>query len=312
MLKMFFSLMFVSIALLLTACGPACPGVLILTPTPSPVTSGASQSAEPSPGLISTTVSTQTENMLPADGQTSGIQDTLNNDDSDSNDADSADLEDINDYWSKDLISGWKITESVPPFHSGDLPGALPVLSAEDNQKFDPDKIDAYLVGHGAGQRYNIDKAEVKNGVLLLTLTDDIYDHNVNGDYQFLKNTFSLPDNTILNLPVFDGCVIHDGYMYADKDAWKSRQEYNSENDWEASSDDDVNCADLDFIDLSPLPVAPDAKIYLVASDDWFEVTPRQLIEYLESEPDLCDNLNYVDIEYNNGNITGIVEEYCP
>lgn len=225
-------------------------------------------------------------------------------------DDETLDPEEINSYWNKALTSGWKIADTDPRFSSSSLP-SLPVLSKEDRKKFNKDKLAVYLIG-AAQQRYIIDNAEIKNGTLYLTIEDDLYANNVNTVYQYLKNEFYLSDNEIRSLSDFEDCVIRDNYMYADEDAWKDRRQYASEEDWEDSSEDDVNYADLDYIDLDPLPVAPDAKIYLVAADDWFDISPQQLIAYLKSEPGLLDYLNYMDIAYNNGLITEIVEEYCP
>jgi hypothetical protein len=214
------------------------------------------------------------------------------------------------------------------------LPMSIPDISEEDMVHFDPEKAfdhllatysqaddmdnHYYLIDHD----YSIENTEVIDGVLYLTISDYRYSYDVNNVYKHLKETFGLSDEDILNLSIFSDCYIYDGYMYADKAAWEERREYDSIEEWKASSEGYVNIMDYDCVTLFRIPVADDALIMPLAEIDEeygilicsYLLSTQEFIEYL-SNADKSDYYFFhgnVYVKYENGYITALEEEFEP
>jgi len=124
----------------------------------------------------------------------------------------------------------WSISYADPDFTACVLPQSIPEISEDDMQAFNPDKTVDYLA-EGLEHQYYIQQAKLVDGTLYINVLDNLFTEDINYEYEYLKETFSLEDDIILDLPAFSGCVIHGGTMYASETAWQDRQQYESYED---------------------------------------------------------------------------------
>lgn len=149
------------------------------------------------------------------------------------------------------------------------IPGSLPDLSAADIKKFDPGKVYAYLAKDScitdSDYWYTLNSVQVTDGKLELSISVNISFTDINTAYQDLKIKHSLSDSAILRMPLFKGCVIQGGVLYASKDALKDRQQYKSYKDWQDDNGGFANCPDGVYTEAlaSPVPVADNTDIVL-------------------------------------------------
>lgn len=206
-------------------------------------------------------------------------------------------------------------------FSPGILPVALPALTENDKKVFDPDKILSYLAAGIKFEHnecwYTLDKAELKDKKLYLDITLNLVLMNVDTAYQYLKESYALPDEAILKIPLFSECVIHDGMMYADKNVWEDRKTYASYDEWVNSREGFTNSFVLREIKLSSLPVADDAKITLYGEDGHYDLTMEQFIEHIlkgkNSESNFIaedmHTMDYLYLSYSGGQITSLLQD---
>lgn len=97
------------------------------------------------------------------------------------------------------------------PYDDSILPASIPDIGEADKKAFNPNIVPDYLAtSDSARHDYFIKGAELKGNTLYLTIKDNMSFHSPADAYQYLKEKFSLSDNTILGLPEFSGCYFSD------------------------------------------------------------------------------------------------------
>lgn len=207
--------------------------------------------------------------------------------------------------------------ETISPhsFGFGSLPVDLLGIKPISTESFDPDNAEAYLLANKSGfeDYYFVNSAKFENGKLNLYLTDSV-SMDADTAYQYLKETFSLSDNDILNLFMFseNGCTLHNGKMYT-PEGWDLENGIQPED-----YDEDYNYNSVVLSDVvlpKPVPVADNAVIILFNyGENGGTLTTKQFKDFLLGENGE-DNLEYLSnlwFKYSNNEITALVEEYAP
>lgn len=197
------------------------------------------------------------------------------------------------------------------------LPAAIPSISEADMKKFSPDKASDYLAAASLVRHsFEIQSAHLSGGNLYLVIKDSRSIDNVNNAYLYLKNTFSLTDKDILNIPLFTDCFINDGFMFCSEYVYENMKSSSSLNDW-LESDNQVNELDLDEVTLPPVPVSEDLKASLIDSNgNYKNMSYSQFKDYVlggKTESDFDTDGLYLDSIYFNskdGYITDIFQNY--
>ncbi len=177
------------------------------------------------------------------------------------------------------------------PYDSDILPMSIPEICEADRKTFNPRKVYDYLATCDfANHDYFIRSAELKDGALYLTLEDKMYFWDADTAYRYLKEAFSLSDETILGLPEFSGCHINGGYLEMPPDSYYFYLESRM---------------------LAPLPVPED--VFICLGPD--EITLADFADYLLSEKSKNDEMAiHSEFLYDEGKLTGIYyydnEEY--
>lgn len=217
---------------------------------------------------------------------------------------------------SEDVVKSYP-EETISPhsFGFGSLPVDLLGIKPISTDSFDSYNAENYLLANKTGfeDYYFVNKAKLENGKLNLYLTDSV---SIDADtaYQYLKKTFSLSDNDILDLFMFseNGCTLHDGKMYT-PDEWDIKNGIQPE-----YYDEDYNYNSIVLGDITlpkPVTVADNAVIILFNySENGGTITTKQFEDYLlgENGEDNLEYLNNLWFKYSNNEITALVEEYTP
>lgn len=171
------------------------------------------------------------------------------------------------------------------PYDDDRLPMSVPEISETDRKTFNPAKVRDYLAtSNDIMHDYSITGAELSNGKLYITVKDEMYFDDASVAYDYLKEVFSLADDTILSLPEFaDGHVDEDGY-------------FSSESGGMA----------VDEKILTHVPVSRNATVELMDTD--YELTIDQFKEKLLGKKDKNENVDiwFVYLEFSGGEITSI------
>lgn len=166
---------------------------------------------------------------------------------------------------------------------------SVPEISEADQKVFNPQKVKDYLATCDyVFNDYSIKGAELSSGKLYLTVKDEMYFDDAAVAYDYLKEVFSLADDTILALPEFADCYIdEDGY-------------FSSESGGLA----------FDTKILPRIPVSDSATVELMDTDSYesYEVTMDQFKEKILGHKNKNDNVDiwYVNFEFSGGEITSI------
>ena len=191
------------------------------------------------------------------------------------------------------------------------LPMSIPKISDADWQTFNSDLLMDYLAQEACHEN-RIEKAEMIDGVLYLTVSDNPYFWHVDEAYCFLKEQFSLSDEEILALPLFSGCLIEDEMMFL------SEEDYIK---WNADDPedffDDFGYIALDQVMFDPVPVAADATVTLFDYDEtweYYDLTMSEFTDYVlngRTASDFEADDIYLDsmvFGYSDGVITAILQ----
>lgn len=205
------------------------------------------------------------------------------------------------------------------------IPGTLAPLTEADKTAFNSDKVYSYLAEDGAltssDYSYDINKAQLKDGSLDLFLTVEIALADVNDAYQDLKSKHSLADGQILSIPAFSGCVIHDGVMYTNADAYQARQGYDTYSDWQKDYNGFANSSGgvVKYAVNDPVPVSAGADIILYnfdGSGTYTRVPMQQFSFFLlnsdnktQAQDGSVYSLSFVYFKYSNGEISAVYQD---
>jgi hypothetical protein len=292
--KLIFFVLIITAMLLSSCASPAAP--VIQTLAASQDTQAASPPPFPSISTFSSQLSTlthpqETENITHSDEEDTEVY--------------NGDIRGL----SSEEQELWGIIVDPTASGYGPLPVPKPQISDADKKEFNRDKISDYLISslydELDGYLY-IKKASLKDGEFYLTVEYDIY-ADISSIYEYLRNSFSLPDKEIIKIFSSDNCCMHNGKMYTQL-AWNYLNGTASDEEEEgiAISGLDPNYVGIGDIELPPMSVAENAMIVLydMENDKAIQLTCDQFADW---EVD-----GNVWFKYSDGEITGIAEEYCP
>lgn len=217
--------------------------------------------------------------------------------------------EDEDDYEGSDNAEEYDNEDIVCTQYAGNdewelLPGSVPEISDADLKTFNPKNAENYLA-FIAEHYYSLESAELKDGVVYLTIQDGRYLDDINSAYDFFKDRFSLSDGEILDLPKFSGCLIRDDVMYVNAEAWKEAND--------AGYFEDTNYFDINNVLLKPFPLSKDARITLYNEDtcEQYKVSYDEFVKMILGGKSKNNKIGFycdMSFKYEDGKITAVYQ----